>query len=1097
MVVLAGPGAGKTRVITQRVASLIEEGVPPESVVAVTFTTKAAGELRDRLAGVVPAAKADRVRASTFHSLGLQLLRRFGDCLGIAREPVILDSAQQRRLLREQVSRQSIPPSIEAGGWEPLLDRAQAVIDQLRHRGISAERALARVETWRQRCVAGAWAGEQLQSQRAMCERFAVVAELFAGFERECARRGWLTIDHLISTPTRLLREHKGIAAIVRGELRHLVVDEYQDVNAAQIELLTELAPWSADRPPDLCVVGDDDQAIYGFRGADERAFFRFRELWPGHETVVLAENYRSVPGVVVAGNSIVSRSGSRFEAKKLVVSTRKADGREAMPVRCVELARDADEAGVIAQWLLLDRAKSSREAGGPRPWSSYAVVARTHGTLDQIAHAMALEGIPTRGGRRGTPRDDEGVKDLFAWIEVLIDPAAMWAWRRLLLRPPIGVQADRLLEWEKAYQASRSRARLLGEDYDGEGGAWLEYLKAKAGEVDGLRRLLDLHERVLRALTGQSADRAMMAIIQTADLAHADLLAGRARVRRVADLVAVVRFVRSRVDRLDPPGDLAAWKRYEADLSGREADFDEISTQPGEPDDELAGDGEGVMLLTAHGSKGLEFDTVIVPRVSPPHGYPKTSGPASEALPEGIDGDSETGARGGAIEAERDPLAEERRVLYVACTRARQRLVLLAKKNKSPSKSTHYFEELTREPAGSRLVAVVPAEQIEREALSEGIRLVAGQGAAADLEHEAASRAAAEALTASAERERRRARQEIAEAIASIERVGVSAAELGVATDRVREAMEAIALSVSIQSGAPVPAWAAGRDGMRQVADRLARVRARTEMDSHSSSESKPLRLSYTAIRDYLDCPGCYYLKHVLRLSEPMGEELIVGVAVHGALEQFWREARAAEAEGRFVPGREGLIKLGRDRLAASAATGQAVSEAASRRVEALLAMAYESDREAATRGNVLEIERSVRFAYEARAPGDQVGSGVMHMFEAKIDRVDQLPDGRLCVIDYKTGRPSSGLVEPKADDLQMGVYAMAAMRLFERSSLEGLVGEYRVLQTGERGRIEFSTLKMEKVRSTIDGAIAGIVAGRFVPKDGHDDRPCAMLRE
>lgn len=1099
LAVLAGPGAGKTRVIAERIAALVREGVRPESVVAVTFTIKAAGELRGRLQDLLPASAADGVRATTFHSMGLSLLRRFGDRIGVPPSPMILDSAQRRRLMRAQLAKLQPAAAIEAIGWEAILDRADSVIEQMRHRGISGQRAIDHVRAWRTRCddASWDWSDQERNAQRAACERFAIVAEIYAGFEWACRDHGWITLDHLITSPTRMLREHADIAAIVRSDWRHLVVDEFQDVNLAQIELLTQLAPWSPSSPPDLCVVGDDDQSIYGFRGADDRAFARFSSLWPGHETVTLSENHRSTPQVVAVGNAVIGRATSRFAPEKRGASAN--PGAKGI-AQAVELADELDDAGTIARMILMDRARSGPE---PRPWSAYAVIGRNHGHVDRIGQALRLEGIPVLGIERRSPNDDEGVRDLDAWITLLTDPGADWAIQRLLLRPPISAQPEHVIHWQRAYLGTIARSRLIDQPEKPASASslfemvpvvdratgWLGWLAVHAGEEPAVKRLVELVARVRAEVTGQRADEAMLAIVQAADLAHADLVAGAERSRRVANLVSVVRFVRARADRLDPPGDLASWKRYAADLRGGEAEFNEIALDG--PAESVDLDGDGVVLITAHASKGLEFDTVFVPRVSPPHGYPTTRN-EDDDWPEGLTSELEvnSNAREEPMDAKASRLAEERRVFYVACTRAKRRLVLLARKNKSPSKATHFLEELAGEPLGARCVEVLSGAQIEREATATGVALCIGTGADQALERESGSSRSVD-LADAADRERRRARVQIAEAMARLQQAGTGAASLGEATDHAREALRVVAVASAIERGEPVPPWAHGDASLAPVIERLERARTRSTSATSTTPKATPLRLSYTAIRDYIECPGCYYLKHVLRLGEPMGDEAVVGVSVHAALEQFWRERRSAEAEGRPRPTLARLLTIGRASLAMQASSGRGVPESTIRQVEALLTRSHEIDQEAG--GNVLEIERAVTFAYES--------GGLTHTFEAKLDRVDHLASGELCVIDYKTGRARSNLVEPKADDLQMGIYAMAAARLFGRSPVggtewQGMLGEYRVLQSGERGRLDFSKLKIEKVRAKIDEVIAGIVAGRFEPVEGHEDRPCTMLR-
>ncbi len=1088
LVVLAGPGSGKTRVISQRVASLIEEGATPESIVAVTFTTKAAGELRERVHALVGPSKADRVRACTFHALGLHLLMRFGDEIAIPASPNIIDSAQARRLMRELVSSEPQPDAEVAGGWGPLIDRCLQLFAQLRHHAIEPARALEHVRSWRERIAKNPekWDGVMLRAQRAECERFATVARLFDRFERECQRRGWITLDHLLTTPSRLLDQRPGVAAIVRSDWRHFVVDEFQDVNLAQIELLRRLAP--PDNKPDLCVVGDDDQSIYAFRGADDRAFHRFSQIWRGHATVALSGNFRSVPEVVSASNSVIARARERYAPDKSSRATRPS-----IPgggVECVELRHDMDDAATIARMILLDR------AGRPesdRSWKRYAVIARSHGDLDRVERALRLENVPVVLARRASARENEGVLDLLAWAELLTEPDAIQPAKRLLARPPYSASAADLIAWEQAYRAARSRWELenaapgsgpIPAEATSSGTrrgrsdvpTFLAWLTERHGAESIPGRLARQVESIGRDVLTRSADAALLAIVHRADLAHADLVADVRRARRIAALVSVVRFSRDRLDRLDAPGDLAAWRRYVNDLQGEEANFREIGIDP--PEAEQASDEDGVRLLTAHGSKGLEFPVVFVPRVSPRVGYPK-GGESEEPLPEGlVDRAGETRSvkeRSG---------AEERRIFYVACTRAMDRLVLLAKKNKSPSQSVHFFEEFTRDSEGRKRVEIASGEDVARQALDAGV--VSTLADADDLD-------GSEGSAGLLERAKRAARAAAAEALNAADRRGHDEKSMKQLEASTHGPMRRLAAIAHLESAGELPSWAGEDRALAALAERWRNRAAAEQARSLLAPPPKPpLRLSYTQVNDYLNCPGCYYMTHVLGLREPSSKDAAIGIAVHRALEGFAREWRQADADGVFKPSQERLVQLGRESLVRATPFNRAVEPEHVARVESLLRLAHGHFTDESV--GILEIERTVQFPYK-------VGEHE-HTFEAKIDRIDQLADGRLRIVDYKTGQARKGITAPAADDLQMGIYQMALAALVPEGA-ENAVGEYWVLTAGSRGVLDFAGLNKVKVRARIDEAIGGILRGEFSPCKEHvregrfGNWPCLMLRE
>jgi DNA helicase-2/ATP-dependent DNA helicase PcrA len=792
LIVLAGPGTGKTRVITRRVEHLVRErGAAPESVLAVTFTVKAAAQMRERLAQRIGPAAAERVSTHTLHRLGQKLIRRFADAAGLPASLQVIDSAQQRRLLRSLIAAHGIAPEQAACGWGAVIAEAIAHIGALRDHAVTPEAAADHADRWAERCESNpdGWDAEERRAQRARLAHFRDMARLYALFDGECRRRGWLTLDDLITGAIRVLRASPGAADICRAEYRHIVVDEFQDVNRAQIELIRLLAPNDSC---DLCVVGDDDQAIYGFRGADERAFFRFARLWPAYTQIELAENFRSHRPIIDAANFIVARASSRFAPDKRV--TPPADPPPPEPgagVEAVELDSERDDGDTIAAMILADRA-----APTARPWSSYAVIARTHGDIERIAGAMALEGIPHRVARRPGALDDDGVRDCLAWVELLVDPAATWAARRVLSRPPLSAPVGDAIGWELEYLAGQSRA-----DADTPG-RFVDWLRERRATHPAVARFLALLDELRAAAIHAPADAAIARIIDAAHIAHADLPSGRDRARRVAALVTFLRFVRSRVPRLDPPADLAAFLAYYRDLDEADAalgDDDKVEPEASPHEDE-----DAVQLLTAHAAKGLEFDTVFVPRVCPPHGYPK-SGDEGLALPDGLLD------RAGDTRAPKErQAAEERRIFYVACTRARRRLVILTRKTKSRSKAVHYCQEFTGCDEGRAIAAVRSGADVLAEAGRLGVSRRGGSSSG-DPRRELFARA------------RREARIMAAAALDGADQPGGSLPD---AIARLREAAARLAAAACIEHAGQPPAWAP-EHGVDAYAAELARAAA------------------------------------------------------------------------------------------------------------------------------------------------------------------------------------------------------------------------------------------------------------------------------
>ncbi len=1071
LAVLAGPGTGKTQVITSRVAHMVgARGIEPDRVVALTFTNKAGEEMRERLAGLLGRSAAERVHCFTFHAFGRRLLRRFADVAGLPTEPELTDSAQRRRLLRELIEGGGFLGASAGEGVDAAIDRATRVMHVLEHRAIEPGDAAQRVRT-RLDQIEG---DEDAAGERAELRRFLESARLAEAYARECAARGWVGYSDMILRPIRLLAEHEGVRDICLSDYRHFVVDEFQDVDRAQIELLRALAP--PERGPDLCVVGDDDQAIYSFRGADEMAFDRFESVWAGSKRVALRESYRSEEAVLNAAHAVIRRASSRFAPEKVVERADSLADKGPAPgagVEVVALEEYSEDGESIAAMV---RTALEREPGRRR--SDLAVIARSHGDLERIRSALSIEGVPVRVARSPSPFDDEGVQDVMAWVDVLLDPDAVWAAQRLLWRAPLSVDPACVAGWARAYRRQRSREAAEGRDAPAGGFlAWLGELGESEHEA-ARRRLAELHAGLLELAARAPADEVLTGIVRETGVAHAELLDGRERAARVAALVALLRFARARRGRLEAPGDLRAFRRYLDELDDKERD--RAAGDPGEalePEGPDGADEDAVMLLTAHASKGLEFDTVFLPRVMPPHGYPKSGGHDDEAV-----GAAVLEALGEEDAADRRD-DEERRIFYVALTRAQRRVVMLTKLPKKTS-STHFTLELLDDGLATRRESA----DVYREADEAGVSSVA-RGA---LAREAARYEARVGRSVRLTSARRAARVDAAEALDAADLAGARAgAEAGgdpvdveaLAARLSRDAWRLAAIA-HVEATGEAPAWADERgvgDEARALAEQVSGGESEGADRDASLALKPPLSLSYSQIDAYRRCPACYHLRHVLRLEEPPSQASMVGDVMHKAIEGLLRERMEAEAEGREGPSIASLGERARARAVRAMSVRGEVDASVLARVAALASTAGGMLDESGVQP--LEVEREIKFPFEH--------AGHEHTITAKLDRIDQLPapDGgtMLRIVDYKTGQASKKLLEPSKSDLQMSVYAMAVRHAFGEEARG--VAEYWVLGTGERGRIGLDELDLGKARRTMADAVDGMLAGAF----GTSARGCA----
>lgn len=1102
LIVLAGPGTGKTRVIVHRIAHQIQQrGVKPERIIAATFTVKAAEELRVRLAEIVSPAVAQRVRAGTLHAMGSAIVRRYADQLGLPSRMSMIDAAMSRRVLRGVIEDRQLFRSSRAEGLPTLCDRLLSLFDAMADRGVLPDHASAHAAKMRDTA--------QDDTAKAAAGVFADSADAYGEYCGRRWERGRLCFADFVLLPILGMTQRPTLRAMVRGECAAFVVDEFQDCNAGQIELLRLLAGYGGaaggDTGPDICVVGDDDQAIYAFRGADERAFERFTRIWPGAAVVELAENYRSVSAIVHAANSVIVRAGaSRFRPEKQVRATR---GNPAGPhgVTIVTFDQEHEDAETIAAMIVLERAKHRASFPGT-PLPKTAVIARTNTDLDRIAAVLTLEGVSWSRRREASMLDDAGVQDVLAWIEWLLHPGATWSARRIMARPPYSIDARVLAEWEREHRSLHARARLA-EDAAGTPPPFHEWLLQKAtgggdagssevsmtGALASARRVMETYTTLRAKMAGERADELLDLLIRTTGTAHAELLPGRERASRIRALVALLRLARDKQRDLDAPGDLAAFWAYFTDLRDADPalkntgsselhdDEEELDRENRGTQAEMSGDAaseaERVHLLTAHSAKGLEFDTVYVTRVKPPHGFPKSKVDEVDwEMPEGLVEQLDT------RDAKTRKLDEERRLFYVACTRARTRLVLLgAHKGKVSTASMHFLDEFLFDAPGVEFTRTT-SRDVLRDAAAMGFGVLARTALEATGLDYAHRRGAGERLAELA----RQARVAASHALERASRADLTPDDLAVCEAELSHAARVLAIT----GRGDAPAWlTAGQVSLEKVANRVADLRV-----GQSAEPSRvrlrppvaPLPLSYTYLDQYERCPLCWYLRYVLRLPSPESDEARTGTVVHAALDRFVKAWTNADSEGAARPGLTELLRMGKAALIEELGKGAAVSDEDAGTVDAQLRSYYERFHDPASQ--TIETERTIEVPY--------VVDGITHTLTAKIDRVDLTQDNTYRVIDYKTGKGWANLREPKKDDLQFGVYAIALRHAHqEEGALRG-TSEYWLLATGERGVLALQDLREDKVRGQIDASVRAILAGEF-ERDKECTGACTLFAE
>jgi DNA helicase II / ATP-dependent DNA helicase PcrA len=586
MLVVAGAGSGKTRVLTHRVAHLIESGsAAPSEILAITFTNRAANEMKERVQGLVGGRTAARMWVMTFHAACGRLLRRDAERLGYRSSFTIYDQADQVRLVKACIEELELDP-------KRFAPRAvHAAISRAKDRLLTAEGY-----------------GDQVGN---FFEQ--TVASVYALYQRRLYAANAMDFDDMILQAVLLLEADEEARAAWQARFSHIMVDEYQDTNHAQFRLLSVLAAQHRN----IAVVGDPDQSIYAFRGADIRNIAEFEHDFPGARVVALEQNYRSTQAILDAANAVIARNPDR-RPKRLW-----SDLGRGLPVRVVEAEDEHAEARFIAGEI----SRALDEGAGP---ADIAVFYRMNAQSRVLEDVLVRQGVGYRvvGGPRFYERAE--IKDAIAYLQVIHNPADEVSLRRIVNQPRRGIgtaSLDRLaahasqMNWTLLEAIEHSSAVPLGT-------AAAARVREFAALIEDLREVASTASpaELLEQVLEQTGYRAMLEAERTFE--------SQGRLENLDELVGVAREF---AERGEEDASLATFLQEISLYS----DSDTLN----EPRPE-------VTLMTIHNAKGLEFPIVFV------IGLEEGLFPHQRSLDEGDE-------------------AEERRLCYVGMTRAQQSLVL------------------------------------------------------------------------------------------------------------------------------------------------------------------------------------------------------------------------------------------------------------------------------------------------------------------------------------------------------------------------------------------------------------------------------------
>ncbi len=600
LMVIAGAGSGKTRVLTFRIAHLMDQGVDAFSILALTFTNKASREMKARIATLVGEGEAKNLWMGTFHSVFARILRQEADKLGFPRDFTIYDTQDSGRLIASIIK-------------EMGLDKDVYKFKQIRNRISSFKNSLITVK---------AYFNDPDVQEADLLSRRPKIGEIYKEYVDRCFKAGAMDFDDLLLKTNELLNLHPSVLAKYQDRFRYILVDEYQDTNHSQYLIVRALS----DKFQNICVVGDDAQSIYGFRGANINNILNFQKDYDGVKLYRLEQNYRSTKNIVNAANSIISHNKNKIEK---VVWTSNLEGSKIKVQRC---NTDADEGREVAAQIFEQKMQEQRQN------REFAILYRTNAQSRAIEDALRKRDIPYRiyGGLSFYQRKE--IKDLLAYLRLLINPKDEESLKRVLNYPARGIGQTTL---DKLIIGAKHNDLSLFETLEKASQLNLGLNAGTLKKIEGFVDLiLSLKIENEKSNAFEIADLVTKKSGLVLELKKDGTPEGVSKVENIEELLNGIR-------------DFVEGQKELADAKGNLSEFLEDVALATDFDTETEGDEDFVYLMTIHLSKGLEFPVVFI------------VGMEEDLFPSALSLNS------------RSELEEERRLFYVALTRAEQKAIL------------------------------------------------------------------------------------------------------------------------------------------------------------------------------------------------------------------------------------------------------------------------------------------------------------------------------------------------------------------------------------------------------------------------------------
>ncbi|MGC1631635.1 MAG: UvrD-helicase domain-containing protein, partial [Gelidibacter sp.] len=599
MIVIAGAGSGKTRVLTFRIAYLMSQGVDPFNILSLTFTNKAAREMKNRIAEIVGTSEAKNLWMGTFHSVFAKILRIEADKLGYPSNFTIYDAQDAQRLISSIIK-------------EMGLDKDIYKYKQISSRISSYKNSLITVKAYFQ--------NPELMEDDKMAKR-PRMGDIYKQYVERCFKAGAMDFDDLLLKTNELLTRFPDVLAKYQNRFRYILVDEYQDTNHSQYLIVRALS----DKFQNICVVGDDAQSIYAFRGANINNILNFQKDYDDVKLFRLEQNYRSTKNIVNAANSVIEKNQTKLEK---VVWTANDDGPK---IKVNRLMTDGDEGRFVASSIFENKMEHQMMN------SDFAILYRTNAQSRAMEDALRKRGIPYRiyGGQSFYQRKE--IKDVLSYLRLIINPADEEALKRVINFPPRGIgqtTIDRLIVAANGYNRSIFDVMKHVDKID---------ININSGTKNKLQNFVTMIEsfQVMNQTANafELSDHVTKVTGLIKEFRNDGTPEGIAKMENIEELLNGIKdFVEGQEELADATGALPEFLEDVALATDLDAD---------------KGDADHVALMTIHLAKGLEFPYVYI------------VGMEEDLFPSGMSMNT------------RSELEEERRLFYVALTRAEKQAYL------------------------------------------------------------------------------------------------------------------------------------------------------------------------------------------------------------------------------------------------------------------------------------------------------------------------------------------------------------------------------------------------------------------------------------